>query len=643
MPSFPRLQVILFTVLFLSGVGLRILWMDDSALWCDEAESSINALSIQQTGVPSWQYLGLPVYENVLTEPWPDHPEYEFRDSSYSDRGVTVYHGWLPLYAIAASQALFGVKPDKILSPPAVQHQPDRIFIRTIAPRVPSIIFSALCLIAIYRVGLTLGGAPAALTALTLMALNAQTVNFGIQARYYSATLLFTATSILCLLHVARRGHWRDYILLGISAALLFHTHLFSTIIFAAVALTAAPFIWRQPQWVRKAIVGGSIAAILTAPWVFLSGFLRTASSVPKAWQIFDSPVDAVAYLFDRPLPLTLVVLFVLLGAFIWWRPSIFPKWLTEGFRNNTVYYFLLIAWMIYAYIGFHLLMPAASYFIERLTLILWTPFVLLFALVVADLLRFLPSARAQIAAICAGLLLLVSRHNLAFFQSSFIPSLSFEQVGALVETLADRSYPTGTRFYAFPSDHLVITYYTGLPVQSVAPIRRKFLENFPHEIILLERQAEFRTPESIRRFINDTGLPVSDASTTEIENLVRTELTQRTLADRGIGGYPTPTLNDDYNRLIDAAIIEQTAFTQRRIADQQDVPILRAIRAGSFNDLWLGFFYRFVDPASRIGRNLNILPRLRDSQVIPIPEAEFLLFVSPPPLDLEDLPAKGL
>ena len=45
------------------GVGLRLAGIDNHNLWVDEAESSINGLSILQHGVPIDQYLGLPIYE----------------------------------------------------------------------------------------------------------------------------------------------------------------------------------------------------------------------------------------------------------------------------------------------------------------------------------------------------------------------------------------------------------------------------------------------------------------------------------------------------------------------------------------------------------------------------------------------------
>src|SRR5262245_27152644 len=80
------------------GVMLRVSFVNSRPLWVDEAESGINALTILERGYPSDRYLGLPIYENVLISTTPDSEEYEFRDSSYSTRGMAIYHGWLPLY-----------------------------------------------------------------------------------------------------------------------------------------------------------------------------------------------------------------------------------------------------------------------------------------------------------------------------------------------------------------------------------------------------------------------------------------------------------------------------------------------------------------------------------------------------------------
>ena len=94
-----------------AAAALRCWKLDQPLMWCDEAESAINALTVLEHGYPTDKYLGKPIYENVFSEPWPESEEYEFRDSSYSKRGLAVYHGWLPLYVMAGSMHWFNVEP----------------------------------------------------------------------------------------------------------------------------------------------------------------------------------------------------------------------------------------------------------------------------------------------------------------------------------------------------------------------------------------------------------------------------------------------------------------------------------------------------------------------------------------------------
>src|SRR5690349_11243968 len=73
---------------FILATALRLSFLDAQQLSVDEAESSINALTILEHGYPTDRYLGLPIYENVLLTPTPHDEEYEFRDSSYSAKGI---------------------------------------------------------------------------------------------------------------------------------------------------------------------------------------------------------------------------------------------------------------------------------------------------------------------------------------------------------------------------------------------------------------------------------------------------------------------------------------------------------------------------------------------------------------------------
>src|SRR5215471_14569809 len=136
-------EICLITLAVGGAVALRVSDLDAYPFWVDEAESAINALTVLQHGYPTDTYLGLPIFENTLIRPWPDNPEYEFRDISYSDRHVAVYHGWLPLYAIAASFAISHIRPDAPDPVPSIKHDLNERKRLTSAARMPAVLFGA--------------------------------------------------------------------------------------------------------------------------------------------------------------------------------------------------------------------------------------------------------------------------------------------------------------------------------------------------------------------------------------------------------------------------------------------------------------------------------------------------------------------
>src|SRR5690242_10910461 len=91
--EWPALEIVLLLLCLIAGIALRVSFIESETLWVDEAESSINALTILERGYPADRYLGLPIYENVLLTASPGSDEYEFKDPSYSDRGMAIYHG----------------------------------------------------------------------------------------------------------------------------------------------------------------------------------------------------------------------------------------------------------------------------------------------------------------------------------------------------------------------------------------------------------------------------------------------------------------------------------------------------------------------------------------------------------------------
>ncbi|MEI8310465.1 MAG: glycosyltransferase family 39 protein [Verrucomicrobiota bacterium] len=622
------LTAVLAGALILAGVWQRVDWMNRTGLWCDEAESSINALTVLDRGFPLNEYLGIPIYENTLTEPWDGHPEYEFRDSSYSPQGLAVYHAWLPIYAIAASQALFGLRADHPVSPPAIQHGSDEIALRTVAPRVPAIVFSALCMLAVFFLAKDLGGAAAGFSALTLMAFNAKTVDFGYQARYYSMTLLMNAVAALCLVRMVRRGRWSDYLLLGLAEALLFHTHQLSSVIFACAALVTLPAVIRHRRWFLKSLAAGVLCASLVLPWIWFSGFLFTASGVPKANRLFDSLSDWLAYLFERPDQIALLVGLALVLVAGKLKPAWFPARFHDAVREHGKVYLALFAWLAAGYAAFHLLVPAASFFYERLSLVLWTPYILVLAMLTSDLLRGTSPRQAVIWSIAGMTVFLAVRGRLAFFEKPSVME-SRSEIASVINALQKIRFENGTRVYASPNNHLTYTYYTGLPVQSVVPVRKSFFASYKSPMVFIESQMELMFPDEsdILRAAKAERITLTREQAKELGSLVWTEIAAEELAKQGVPAPPLPPLPDYLVPVAEKTRIDMLEAREKYKMIIRYSPFFRHVSAERIKDFWLVFFYRFIDPGERTGRNLNILPRLQHAKLEFLPSANVVIY----------------
>jgi len=117
---------------------------------------------------------------------------------------------------------------------------------------------------------------------------------------------------------------------------------------------------------------------MLVVPWIILTGYLGTASHVPMIHTLFESKWDATVFILDRPVPLAMTLTVMILLVIAWLKPAWLPGAISAPLRNHGAVYALLLFWLVAAYVAFHLIVPAASFFFERLSLVLWTPFVLM-------------------------------------------------------------------------------------------------------------------------------------------------------------------------------------------------------------------------------------------------------------------------
>jgi len=611
------------------GLLVRGWNLGEPICWVDEAESCINALTILEHGVPTNEYLGIPLYENTLTNPWPESAEYEFRDSSYSARGYPVYHGWLPMYSIAAAFALAGVAPDQPRDFAHPRLDPQEYRYRTAVARAPALLFSALFMVLVFLCGRSVFGIDAGWAGLVVAASASGLISAGRQARYYSATLALSVAVFFAIALVVKRGRWRDYVLAAVLFGLQFHTHVLATLACVVVFGLTLPWQFRRSRVVPKLALFTVITFALVVPWVVLTGCLENLQHIPRAWPLLDLPGDVFMFMAAFPeYLLLLAIAFVGLGCALVFGGRV-PR-LTKPVVEHRLAWGLTAAWMGTAIVLFFSFIPAASLFPQRLAMSLQAPAVLMLGVVLASVARVV---RGKPASILACLLALGLTHGVARRQVVDYSRRWDYQSLAAVQVLANLPLDSDTRLYASPNGHLILSFYTGLPIQSVVPIRKQFFDSFPGDIVLFEESIEHMRPgdplsrAGIAAAAAAAGVSLSDAELTDMTDRMSTRIAREDLAERVAVVVPPATSPPGYLR---AAIAEQRSeqLSRTRSASQRllKFPFFRGTVIETIADLRPNFFYRFVHPEQRRGDLLNYANRLRSATAFVNPHQRWVV-----------------
>ena len=605
----------ILSFLLLGGLACRIYDLGRLPLLSDEAESSINAFTILQKGVPGDSYQGQPLFENVMVRRWPDNPEFEFRDISYSDRHIAAYHGWLPLYAIALSFRLFGItsSPAGMLHP---QYDEAERLRRTIAARLPSVFFGLLCIVAIYLVGCRLQGRETGLVAALLTTFLAININFSQTARYYAETVTFVTFCIWATLVMRQSARWRDFLIGSILFSALFYTHL--------VAFAAACLMWAIVMAFRanecraiatKALVFVGIIAGLCMPWVIVTDYLAHTGQVPKAWRLLTLPRDLIVIrLLLKEYGFVLVVGAVLAVAVVVLRGRVSPR-VTEPFERDKKSFVFAYLWVVVSYVVFFFTMPPGSFAASRLTPVLVPPALLFFAMVLCSAVSIFSKRNALPMAIFAAiaLVLIVNwRHpdNVRLAKFGMVDPadtvLSTHCVDKAVEYLRAAPIDGSTKLFASPDMDLVLTFYTGMFVQSIVPVRKSFLDSYPGGIIFFTTKRFWRTgpvrPDRLKKAAHTRGREISAREALDVS----CELSTLDFRSKQAGNVarvippvaPVPPFADGLWK-------EQQKQTPEWVRNSwrwfpMAFPLFRNVELRDSSEWWVHYFYALVDPDLR-------------------------------------------
>ncbi len=625
---------VMLLALLVAGVVLRVSHAGSSALWEDEAESSINAQTILTHGVPIDHFLGQPIYENVLVKPWPEHEEYEFKDISYSSRGVAVYHGWLPLYSIAGSMALLGQAPDTLTGKMVPQHGSESVVRRTVVPRVPAVVFSVAFMVLMFVLGRALGGPAAGWAALVYAAIAKKNVYYGSQARYYSLTLLLIVGCGWALWRIANRGRWRDYVIGAFGLVLLFHTHITSCLGMCVVGALTLPWhkthehVWRKRGTLFLILMAG------TLPWLWWTGFIGHTQGIPAAWRM-DGFWDVVyRYLTQRPVELSLFGFGVLATVLVSSFGRRLPDRLVEAFGARRHVYLYLTLWVGVMFVTFVGCIPAASFFSTRLSLMIAVPCMLLAAVIVSSLCMLVSRRWSHVLAPLMVLGMLAFTGRLFTAPPPASQADPFEGPRTLIEYLENADLPADTRLYGTPNSHLVKTYYTGLPIQSVGPIRKSYIDRYPGPVVLLSK-AKFQPPPSVDEIMSaarNAGVTLDETEALDWVERIYSRVQREEVADDVASVLPDLKPIPDYlTAIVDRHAAETESYRERLSWNFSSSLMFRGYKIRTSLNWWQTFHYRFVGLESRSGRNVNYADRVGSAVAEALPRGRCMVYRCPP------------
>jgi hypothetical protein len=387
------------------------------------------------------------------------------------------------------------------------------------------------------------------------------------------------------------------------------------------------PWLRRHDRIGSKLGVSAGIVAAGTIPWVVLTGFTDSTGVMPRAWSLlsFQDLLTFLAMLGLFPLLAVLTLGWLLVASGLRGR---LPERLTAPFADRLGAFLFLVAWGIVGVALFVTLMPAASFFYGRIVLTVLVPGLLFGALLCTAAARVIaPRYSALLASGFLGVALLQAGQ--ATFWGSKDPGTPFPF--ELIEHLRDLNLPAGTRVYASPNYHLTLTFYTGHPIQSAAPVRKEFFDQYPGEIWILEAGPRYEalTAQEIRDTLRAAGQPVPEEEVPTWALWLATRLVREDLQGRVAEVSPALEPAPASVRLLLRAQRRQTEVSVRDSVVRLGNPMFKGYPLPDYLTCWQTFYYRFVNPESRMGEHLNYGDRIRNAHATVLP-SEWVLYHCP-------------
>ena len=195
-----------------------------------------------------------------------------------------------------------------------------------------------------------------------------------------------------------------------------------------------------------------------------------------------------------------------------------------------------------------------------------------------------------------------------------------------------EKDFESGTRFYATPSNQLIYTYYTGLPIQSTVPVRKSFFDTYPGSIVIFDTRTFpiHVDPSVIEEKGIEQGKTVSDDAIKGIQRAVWRYMVYQHDLSKGLPvANEAPVLTSFEQSILNDAKAYSERYEQYEINKIKRYPIFDGVEASSLDEYWTIFFIRFVDEQNMVQQKLNYYDRVKYADVEYLARSNIVVYES--------------
>jgi len=424
---------------------------------------------------------------------------------------------------------------------------------------------------------------------------------------------------------------------MAVCFSLLFHTHLLSFAVMVALLATALLSVGavRDRRFVMKLLPFLAIVVVACVPWLVFTDFVAHSRELPKAWTIMRFPRDLIVRrVVGSEYGALLTAGFGLLCLEALKRRSALLQRAMGRFHPKLSAWAFLYAWLGIGYFAFLFLIPAASFALGRLVLILLIPALLILSVMFSEVWAAVSPKHGRSLAVASALSFVALSNIMQPSPDEGDEHRAMHDVDAVIDYLNGATLRPDTKLFATPNEHLVLMFYSGLPVQSIAPVRKSFLDSYPGDIIFFEKvnfaPTEYITPAVLRANAIATNHDVDDRAAEELSwRLASLDYRWRMVGRVKHINPPIEPVPE-----IAAGQFVMHERESRRLEQRSNEivhhrsPMFGDMFIGTIADWWNVFFYRFVDPVWR-ENHPNYEDRIRNADLTILRGANWAVYTS--------------